>query len=506
MGRIETLLHLLICMLLGLVAGCGNRDVVLYLDWPQGLDRASVSSLRFLGLPSEIAQPTLEQAQSDHPFVYRLPVEHPLPADLLLQVDVQMKTGCKLGRGTATVTVQPGQRGPTTIHLPIEAFQRPRCPLIVAVTGNGKVTSSGGEIDCPAKSCGYEPLLGDTISLSAYPQPGSRAYVFAGPVPSCQGTTSCNFKMTGEAIVPVRFLPSTCAKAGWCKSPNVPPSVMAKTLSGVWGRTPSEIFIVGDGTALRLKGDGTVATLAGATLPYLFGVAGTANEVVAVGSSGSLWNLSASTLTVTPAQESRTLTSSNLTALASDQAGNTWAAGLGGALLSRRGGSWQQASKNTDVSGIDFGGVWAAGSSDIWAVGTNGTILHSNGATWSLDSSSKPNPLPDLHSIWGSGPKDIWVVGEANTLLHFDGTSWTAWRQGGIAPQTGALYSLWGSGSSDVWAVGELGAIWHFDGARWDKRPESGQLTPTFLFGVYAASPWEAWAVGDAGTVLVYQP
>lgn len=504
MGRIESLLHLVICMLLGLVAGCSNRDVVMYLDWPQGLDRGSVTAIRFLGLPSEVALPTLEQAQSDHPFVYRLPAEHPLPADLQVQVDVQMKSGCNLGRGTAHVTVPPDKRGPTTIHLPIEAFPRPRCPLTVAVTGSGKVTSSGGEIDCPAKSCSYEPLLGDTIGLSAYPQPGLRAYVFAGPVPSCQGTTSCSFKMTGEATVAVRFLPSTCAKAGWCKSPNVPSSAVAKTLSGVWGWNPSEVFIVGDGTALRLTPNGLPTALVSPSLPFLFGVAGTSSEVWAVGASGSLWNLSASA--ITEAKESRTLSSGSLTAIASDSLGNAWAVGLQDALLVRRSGAWQLSPGTSGLPKQSLNAVFVQSPTNVWAVGESGSVLHYDGTAWKVDPSSILKSLPDIQGVWGSGPNDIWAVGVGNTLIHYDGTGWTAWLQGGLPPATGTLYGLSGSGPSDVWAVGDQGAIWHFDGARWDKRTESGVLTTSVLFGVYAGSPWEAWAVGDKGTLLVYQP
>ena len=46
-----------------------------------------------------------------------------------------------------------------------------------------------------------------------------------------------------------------------------------------------------------------------------------------------------------------------------------------------------------------------------------------------------------------------------------------------------------------VWAVGPQG-IWHFDGITWTRQPHPAEH-PVTLFGVWASSATDVWAVGE---------
>lgn len=101
-----------------------------------------------------------------------------------------------------------------------------------------------------------------------------------------------------------------------------------------------------------------------------------------------------------------------------------------------------------------------------------------------------------LLSIWGSSPTDVWAVGGplGNTgfeslAVRYNGTIWSRARTGG----TDSYWWVHGTSATDVWLVGERGRITHWDGSAF-KEMTSG--TDATLFGVWAASPADVWAVG----------
>src|SRR5580698_699868 len=71
-----------------------------------------------------------------------------------------------------------------------------------------------------------------------------------------------------------------------------------------------------------------------------------------------------------------------------------------------------------------------------------------------------------------------------------DGWCWT-----NPSPQGGDLYAVFGSGATDVWSVGLGGTILHGDGQDWSLAGLVGNGNT--LRGGWAASPCDAWAVGD---------
>jgi hypothetical protein len=63
------------------------------------------------------------------------------------------------------------------------------------------------------------------------------------------------------------------------------------------------------------------------------------------------------------------------------------------------------------------------------------------------------------------------------------------------------LWGVWASSGSDVFAVGAEGTALHYDGAVWEKM-ETG--TALDLIGISGLSGTDIWAVGEGGAILHY--
>jgi hypothetical protein len=101
-----------------------------------------------------------------------------------------------------------------------------------------------------------------------------------------------------------------------------------------------------------------------------------------------------------------------------------------------------------------------------------------------------------LLSVWGTGPGDVYAVGGplgnsgfTAVALHYDGTSWEHLEPGSVD----SFWWVTGTGAHDVWMSGEHGRITHWDGQSFRDEP---RLTSATIWGMWAASPSDAWAVG----------
>jgi hypothetical protein len=102
-----------------------------------------------------------------------------------------------------------------------------------------------------------------------------------------------------------------------------------------------------------------------------------------------------------------------------------------------------------------------------------------------------------LLSVWGPSERDVWAVGGSlgnggdALVMRFDGS---VWRRPSVSPgKTESFWWVHGTSASDVWLVGERGRITHWDGATFT---DVASGTDATLFGVWAAAPDDAWAVG----------
>src|SRR5215831_16666873 len=148
-----------------------------------------------------------------------------------------------------------------------------------------------------------------------------------------------------------------------------------------------------------------------------------------------------------------------------------------------------------------LGAVTAPGPCNVWAVGfdrdvTDGQVLslaeHWNGTAWQV----VPTPSPDtdinfLSAVSEAALRDMWAVGEtgSNTfIVHWNGQKWTQ--------TTRPRARTYGTGTAQKTFI----ARWN--GTAWKQVPSPSPGTSPSLFGVAAASPSDAWAVGGytAGT------
>lgn len=110
--------------------------------------------------------------------------------------------------------------------------------------------------------------------------------------------------------------------------------------------------------------------------------------------------------------------------------------------------------------------------------------------TWSTVASGTTN---DLYAVWADDSA-VFVVGAGGTILRAsDGTHFSAEPSG----TTAALYGVSGAGGV-VFAVGGNGTILRRDASGWTLERSGGPD----LRAVFAVAAGEAWAVGDATTVL----
>ena len=119
-----------------------------------------------------------------------------------------------------------------------------------------------------------------------------------------------------------------------------------------------------------------------------------------------------------------------------------------------------------------------------WALGS-GSILHWDGVTWTAEQVSR-----DVTSISGVQGQ-LWAVGNADTILSKAGTG--AWTQQRGGPTQKTLYSVSALSSEEAWAVGEAGTVVHYHAGTGDL-----VATPftTTLRAVQMLSPTDGWAVG----------
>jgi hypothetical protein len=148
------------------------------------------------------------------------------------------------------------------------------------------------------------------------------------------------------------------------------------------------------------------------------------------------------------------------------------------------------------------GGIWASGPRDAWAVGSiiggGGYVYHWNGEAWSLsadklDSEDGGMMLGRLEDVWGTSADDVWAVGAA--IFHWDGKEW---KRELDSKSTKHLYGVWAGSRNNAWAVGNDGTALHWDGSEWAKTDTMvGQL-----YGVWGTGQRDVWAVGSQGVII----
>jgi hypothetical protein len=188
-----------------------------------------------------------------------------------------------------------------------------------------------------------------------------------------------------------------------------------ETVVGIWGASPTDIWLVGSG-GMVLRGNGTTFTrvttpLTGGTWLEVWGLSAT--EVYITGDAGRIMRWNGSAFEIIPSGVSDEL--------------------------------W---------------GIWGPNSTTLFAVGNNGAIIRWDGLQWRRLTAPTNAPLFD---VWGTSAGNVFAVGIDGVIVRYDGVSWTTMS----TPSSTNLFALRGRAFNDVYAVGNNGATWWFDGTSW---------------------------------------
>lgn len=153
-----------------------------------------------------------------------------------------------------------------------------------------------------------------------------------------------------------------------------------------------------------------------------------------------------------------------------------------------------------------FLAAWGPAPDDVWIVGGQpdaGVVLR--GDADGLAEVALPAGTPLLNWVHGTGADDVWVAGIHGTLLHWDGADWTDHSLG----VEEAVWGVYAASPDRAWAVGgesgfggERAGAWSWDGAAWSTIAlPDGVDGASNLFKVHHDGT-DLWMVGVGGVAL----
>ena len=307
-------------------------------------------------------------------------------------------------------------------------------------------------------------------------------------------------RITKLVLVPVMLLALLvsvqAAQAGWT---DITPSNSTKTLYGIWGTSPSNIYAAGlDGAIIHYDGTNWTVESSGTTekLNAIWGV--TETNIYAAGENGIVLHKTAAGTTWGTEPLTNNFNNTDLYSVRGSSASNVYMGSNNGWFLRFNGTEWTAFDPDPPTGSTRISGIWPFDSTKIYCIiAVNyGRIFYYDGTKWEQVYIGGENTL--LYSIWGNTPSDIYVAGSAGLILQFNGTSWL----GVSSSTTQKLYSVFGSSASNIFAVGVQGTIVHNKGAGFVAENFN---TTSDLFGVWTSSDGSvAYAVGTDGMILKY--
>lgn len=151
--------------------------------------------------------------------------------------------------------------------------------------------------------------------------------------------------------------------------------------------------------------------------------------------------------------------------------------------------------------------IWGASATNLYTA-THTGVAHYDGTSWSFVDAVR---WRDLSDVTGFSANDVWAVGTNGTILRWNGTAWSAWMFDGtsVSPlplgvfdppaRRIALRGVWGASSSSLVAVGDSGTVLVFDGTQWRTRPSG---TTAALTDVWGTSATDFYATAADGRIL----
>jgi len=334
------------------------------------------------------------------------------------------------------------------------------------------------------------------------------------------------------------------AAGSWCSKDCATNAVAIHPLIARWnGRAWSRVASPSPGSLAALLSVAVVsARRAWAVGEYCAGRCGGTSvfRTLIVGWDGSRWSR------VPSADPSRVV--SSLSAVSVLSARSAWAVGeyvtrrftFQTLILHWNGARWSRVASPGRPDGSWLTGVDAISAADVWAVGYQATgpstqaplVEHWNGRAWQVFPGRYPRTsFSALSAVAGASPSSVWAVGtycvakcaqarpvSRTLVMHWNGRRWSVIpspspdRHGANELNAVAIAAgggVWAAGESCAAPCAQLGHASHTLILRWNGRAWTRSVTrdagrhQSLLYGIAAASPASAWAVGYAdGKVL----
>ena len=159
--------------------------------------------------------------------------------------------------------------------------------------------------------------------------------------------------------------------------------------------------------------------------------------------------------------------------------------------------------KENTNSALKIRSIRAIGIGNVWAVGDKGQALRLSGGTWS--SVPLPKANEDLHGLANSPDGRLYTVGIDGFVAATENKVWEATLTND--PKSRDLFGVWAVSEKEAWAVGKDGALIHHIGTKWNLRDIDGTYMKTKTFRAVwgqAKEPLYAYAIGDGGAGIRY--
>jgi hypothetical protein len=144
------------------------------------------------------------------------------------------------------------------------------------------------------------------------------------------------------------------------------------------------------------------------------------------------------------------------------------------------------------------------------------SLVHSRATPHPLAGTHRPPPLsvppalggpppapagPELNAVAATGPTDVWAVGDqyesgspepTSLILHFNGSSWSSVP----TPNVTYLYGITALAPDDAWAVSPYGKIVHWNGSSWSLMTLPN-VPGMQISAISGSGPDDVWIVGN---------
>lgn len=148
--------------------------------------------------------------------------------------------------------------------------------------------------------------------------------------------------------------------------------------------------------------------------------------------------------------------------------------------------------------------IWGNSQTNLFTA-TNTGVGRYDGTSWTF---AEPVRWRSLFDVRGFGANDVWAVGENGIIVRWNGTAWSGFTFDGTAvvPQPLdaftpparriTLRGVWGTASNALVAVGDSGTVLVYNGSTWTTRASGTTATLTDVWGTSATDFYATTADG----------